>query len=156
MVQVCKYTAMEINIKVCSNKEKEMEKELTTTQLVRYIREDGSMVEFKGSECVSGPTAKNTKVSGKIIKSMGKAFILGLMEENTKVITETIKSTATVPILGRTSVSTSESGKTIKDTEKGPMLTTASCQRKGFGSKTNASNGLNRGRTDSLIYFHYA
>ena len=146
---------MEINIKVCLNKAKETEKELITTQLVKYIREDGSMAEFKGSECVSGPMAKNIKVSGRIIKNMGRVFTLGPMEENTKVITETIKSMDMVLILGLTSVSTSESGRTIKDTEKGPMLSTASYQKKGFGSKTNASNGLNRGRTDSLIYFHY-
>jgi len=119
--QVWRSTAMEINMKGCSNKAKETAKGPTTMLLDRSIRVDGSTEESKGMEYANGPMAKNIKDSGKTIKSMDKASTLGLMAENMRVTIETTRNTAMALILGQMVDNTSDSGKTTKDTAMVPM-----------------------------------
>ena len=118
MDQEWKFIVMAISMKECLNKEKEMDKELTIILQVRFIKEVGSMEEFKVLVYVNGQTKRNIKGNGRIIKNMGKVSIHGLMEENMKVTIEMIRSTVKVHIHGLIKDSTLVNGKMIKDMVK--------------------------------------
>ena len=118
MDQEWKFIVMVISMKVCLNKEKEMDRGLTIILQVKFIKEVGSMEELKVLVYVNGQIKRNIKVNGKIIKNMDKVFIHGLMEEDMKATIEMIRSMVKVHTHGLIKDSTLVNGKMTKDMVK--------------------------------------
>ena len=114
MAQEWKSIAMAINIKACSNKEKEMVRVLTTMQRDKFIKEAGSMEELKGLESVNGQMESIILGNGKTIKNMVKGFTHGQMAENMKETTEMIKNMVKELTLGLTKGNILGNGKMTK------------------------------------------
>jgi len=93
---------MVIVMKGCLSKEKDVVKEHTITQQVRFIKEDGLTEELKVMVCVLGQMEKNTMDNGKITKNMVQGHTLGLMVEFMKVTIGTIKNMVMELIFGLT------------------------------------------------------
>lgn len=118
MAQEFRPTQMEINMKECSSKEREMARVYIIQPMVPYIRENGSMVELKAREFANGRTEENTRALGQTIKNMDMVFTLGPMEESTRVTINTIRNTGLGLTHGQMVENTLENGKMTKDTEE--------------------------------------
>lgn len=118
MDRVYKYMRMEINIKECLNKAKEVDKALIILPMGQYIVENGSTAEYKEKEYANGKMVEDMKDHGWIIRSMDMVFILGLMVENIKEIIKMIKSMVQVLMYGLMGENMSDNGKMIKDMER--------------------------------------
>ena len=104
---------MEISIKVCSNKEREADKEPTIFHKVKFIKGNGIMVKLRVLEYVSGQMEDIMKVIGQIIKKMDMGYSDGQMEDSIMEIIEMIKNRAREHIYGSMVENTQDSGKTI-------------------------------------------
>ena len=109
---------MAIDMKGCSNKERETERGLTITRLAKFIKEVGPTEESKAMAFVLGLMEKSMMANGKITKSMEMGPTLGRTEGFTKETIETIKNMDMVLTSGQMEGSILVSGKTIKDMGK--------------------------------------
>lgn len=144
MAQVFKSIQMETNMKECSNKEKEVEREPIIFLMVKFTKDNGIMEKQKVLEFANGQMGRFMKVTGQIIKRMDKAFLNGQMEDNIEDIIEMIKNTVKALTLGQMVENTQENGRMIKDMEKANMLLVRMKLKKVYGNKINESNGLNK------------
>jgi hypothetical protein len=143
-----KSIVMGINIKECSNRVEEMEKEPITIPQGKFIKVDGQMEGLKDLEFVHGLTEKNMKVNGRIIKNMAKEFIVGLMEGTMKVTIETIKSMDTELILGQMEENILDNGRMIRGTEEEHMSSIVNYQRREYGKRIKELNGFKMDKFD--------
>jgi len=114
MDQELKCIMMGTNMRACLNREREMEKGHTITQLERFIKEVGLMEELRVTEFAHGQMAKNLRDSGKTTKRMDKEYIIGLMADHMKVIIEMIKNMVRALMFGRMGENILDNGRMIK------------------------------------------
>lgn len=118
MAQEFRPTQMEINMKECSSKEKEMARVYIIQLMAPYTRDNGSMVELKAKESANGRTEEYTRALGSTIKNMDMVFILGRTEESTRAIINTIRNMGLALTHGQMVENMQENGKMTKDTEE--------------------------------------
>ena len=100
MAQEYKVILIKIDMKGCTKKAENMEKELITLKMELYTRVNGSMVKSKGMVSARGWMAVDTRDSGQQIKGMEKESFIGLMVVHTLEITKMIKDMEKAPING--------------------------------------------------------
>lgn len=121
MVQGLKFMQMGTNMKECSSKAKDVERELIIFQMVRFTRDNGTMEKLKDLESVNGLMEKLIKVIGWIIRKMGWGFLNGLMDVNIEDTIETIKNMVKVLMYGLMVENILDNGKMINVMEKDNM-----------------------------------
>lgn len=121
MVQGLKFMRMGTNMKECSSKAKDVERELIIFQMVRFTRDNGTMEKLKVLESVNGLMEKLMKATGWIIRKMGWVFLNGLMDVNIEDTIETIKNMVKVLMYGLMGENILDNGKMINVMEKDNM-----------------------------------
>ena len=121
MVQELKFMQMGTNMKECSSKAKDVERELIIFQMVRFTRDNGTMEKLKVLESVNGLMEKLMKATGWIIRKMGWVFLNGLMDVNIEDTIETIKNMVKVLMYGLMGENILDNGKMINVMEKDNM-----------------------------------
>jgi len=112
-----------------------VERELTTFQMVKFTKGNGTMEKFKVLESVNGQMEKLMKVIGLIIRKMGWVFTNGLTGDNIEVIIEMIKGMVKGLMFGQMGENILVNGKMINGMEKDNTLLVKDKVKKEFGKR---------------------
>jgi len=134
-VQESKSTQTVTNMKECLNKGKDVGKEHTTFQMVKFTKVNGTTEKLKALEYVNGLMEKLMKVIGLIIRKMVWVFSNGLMGVNIVDTIEMIKNMVKVHMFGQMVENISVNGKMINVMEKVNMSLVKNKVKKASGKK---------------------